>query len=405
MKDQRQIENLWARFEDVTAAGTSEDEARRGIVEIMRGCAPLPSSATLAGITVTVESIDDSGGRIGITASVVRRNRRYRVSILDLVFSEELRISDCQEAYRRWAEGLPIRPETVKVKKRETAVTAAVAEAGTSIEEVVVFAVRKAQATCRFLGSGKDASVRMSTWDLCQIIPGEILTIEVRKRWTYGERLHVSAKLLSHVFDVRRLGISPLALARKGDFDPRKEIDEQREGGEEPYIPDCYLPILAAGVRPEFEMDQVIPGSAADDDDDPVVLAAETYNAGDRADAERILMDLLAEDIRCIDAFAHLGFMRIDNDPESALRYYRAGTEIAELSFPPGFNGVLSWRHIDNRPFLRCLHGLGLCQWRLGRFDEAQETFERLLWLDPRDSQGATVLIESVRAGEPWRPD
>jgi hypothetical protein len=402
VNDSRQLDVLWGLFEEATAAARSDEEARRGIVTVMRGYAVLPCAATLVGTPVTVESIDDSGARIGITSSVVRRNRRYRVGILAIEFPEHLEIRDCQEAYRRWAEGKPIRPSPDR-RRREAAPAPTVAAEPT--EQVVVFAVRRSQAACRFLRSGEDASLRMSTSELGQIIPGEVLTIAVRKRWTYGARLHVSAKLVSHAFDVHRLQIDPLGLEHQGEFDPREAIDEQREGSEEPYIPDCYLPILAAGVRPEFEMDQVIPGCDVAGDDDPVVEAAEAANRGDFAEAERILMDLLAEDIRCVDAFAHLGYMHLDKDAETALRYYRAGAEIAELSFPPGFNGVLSWGHVDNRPYLRCLHGAGLCQWRVGRLEEAQETFERLLWLDPRDSQGATVLIESVRAGELWRPD
>ncbi|MEN8182410.1 MAG: tetratricopeptide repeat protein [Myxococcota bacterium] len=60
------------------------------------------------------------------------------------------------------------------------------------------------------------------------------------------------------------------------------------------------------------------------------------------------------------------------------------------------------WGYIDNRPFLRCMHGYGLCLWRLGRFDEAERIFDRLLWLNPSDSQGVRFLIEGVRAGRSW---
>ena len=59
----------------------------------------------------------------------------------------------------------------------------------------------------------------------------------------------------------------------------------------------------------------------------------------------------------------------------------------------------------DNRPYLRCLHGYGLCLWRLGYFDEAEEMFERMLWLNPVDNQGARFLIAEVREKRPWRPD
>lgn len=84
---------------------------------------------------------------------------------------------------------------------------------------------------------------------------------------------------------------------------------------------------------------------------------------------------------------------------------FRAALDIAALSFPPGFNGVLPWGHLDNRPYLPCLHGCGLCLWCLGYFDEAGEMFERMLWLNPVDNQGARFLMAEVREKRPWRPD
>jgi hypothetical protein len=78
------------------------------------------------------------------------------------------------------------------------------------------------------------------------------------------------------------------------------------------------------------------------------------------------------------------------------------GIRIGELSLPPNFAGVLVWGHIYNRPFLRCLHGYGLCLWRLGKLGEAQEVFERLLSLNPNDNQGARFCWEDVRHGRSW---
>ena len=66
------------------------------------------------------------------------------------------------------------------------------------------------------------------------------------------------------------------------------------------------------------------------------------------------------------------------------------------------FEGVLPWGWIDNRPFLRCMHGFGLCLWRLERFEEAEGVFERMLWLNPSDNQGVRFLIEDVRTRTPW---
>ena len=44
---------------------------------------------------------------------------------------------------------------------------------------------------------------------------------------------------------------------------------------------------------------------------------------------------------------------------------------IGELSVPASFDGLIVWGRIYDRPFLRCLHGYGLCLWRLGRAVEA----------------------------------
>lgn len=93
---------------------------------------------------------------------------------------------------------------------------------------------------------------------------------------------------------------------------------------------------------------------------------------------------------------------REDRSPEEAIRHYEVGVRIGELSLGEGFGAVLPWGHIDNRPFLRCMHGYGLCLWRLGRYDEAGRVFEKMLWLNPSDNQGVRFLVEAVRAGKAW---
>jgi hypothetical protein len=62
----------------------------------------------------------------------------------------------------------------------------------------------------------------------------------------------------------------------------------------------------------------------------------------------------------------------------------------------------LPWGWIDNRPFLRCMHGFALCLWRLGRFEEAGRVFDRMLWLNPSDNQGVRFVIDQVRAKDMW---
>ena len=99
------------------------------------------------------------------------------------------------------------------------------------------------------------------------------------------------------------------------------------------------------------------------------------------------LMALCQADLRCLDAHSHLGNLVFDHNPQDAIRHYEVGLRIGELSLGNDFTDLLPWGHIDNRLFLRCTHGFGLCLWRLGRFDEAERVFDRMLWMNPSDNQ------------------
>ncbi len=125
-------------------------------------------------------------------------------------------------------------------------------------------------------------------------------------------------------------------------------------------------PIMSGGPRAEYEMEQVLPGEDPDDlDTDSILEALELKETGDSPGAHRILMSLLAADLRCLDAHAHLGNFAFDHFPEKAIRHYEAGVRIGELPLGESFDGVPHWGCINNRPFLRCTHGYGLCLSRL----------------------------------------
>ena len=70
---------------------------------------------------------------------------------------------------------------------------------------------------------------------------------------------------------------SPLALRPRGLWDPAEQYWGEPDEARHPLVAE----IIAAGVRPEFEMEQVIPGIDEDDwDSDPVADAAELHRAG-----------------------------------------------------------------------------------------------------------------------------
>jgi hypothetical protein len=221
------------------------------------------------------------------------------------------------------------------------------------------------------LGSDQVITLRVSR--LWEVVPGEIVTVKPRKQWRYAGHPYLSGEIQSTRIDVEALGLVPLGLEDMGMWDPKEEY----WGEEDEPIDEWARPIIAHGPRPMFEMEQVLPGEDPDDPfDDPITRSNDLKDAGERAEAKKILVDLCQADLRCLDAHSHLGNFVFDHSPQHAIRHYEVGLRIGKLSLGNDFSDVLPWGLIDNRPFLRCMHGYGLCLWRLGRFDEAERVFE-----------------------------
>lgn len=193
---------------------------------------------------------------------------------------------------------------------------------------------------------------------------------------------------------------TPLALNQTGLWDPA----DQYWGEEGNDIDPEYLEIIDAGPRLEFEMEQVLPDVGADDWDlDPITDAADLHAAGRKREAVALLEDLIAGDERCIDAWVHLGNFAFDSKgPKAALDLYDMAVAIGERSLPPTFNGVLPRGLVDNRPFHRALHGLGICAWRQRRWDDAERIFTNLLWIDGCQTWTALECLGAVRAHRRW---
>ncbi len=262
---------------------------------------------------------------------------------------------------------------------------------------LVVLSVKDPAARCRLLGSDRVIILRVG--ELWELVPGEIVTINPRKQWRFGSHMHLSGEIASTRLSVAELGLVPLGLEDYDIWDP----GEHYWGEEDEPIEEWAKPIIARGPRPQFEMQRVLPGADPDDPfSDPINEANDLKHMGDPDGARSILMELCQSDLRCLDAHSHLGNLACDHWPQYAIRHYEVGLRIGELSLSEGFAGLLPWGLIDNRPFLRCMHGYGLCLWRLERFDQAEEVFERMLWLNPSDNQGVRFLIDDVRAGRSW---
>jgi len=282
---------------------------------------------------------------------------------------------------------------------------AVTAKAG-EIVRLLVFGAVRGGFDCNRLLTGEGAIVRTKLRD---DVPGEILSVAGPSKLNSKGVEVFEGSTIVRTIDIRALGLKPLPLRSEGMWDPREEFSEvlaEVESGEvaPDAMPEWAASILAAGPRPQYEMEQVLPGlDPSGKSEDPIVAASWFNSTGRRGHARTILTSLLARDLRCLDAHAHLGTYEFDRAPAQALRHYEVGAGIGGLSCGPDFRGVLPWSLIDNRPYLRCLHGMGLIFWRLGRHAEAAEALRRVLWLNPGDHQGVRFVLPHVAAGEPWR--
>jgi len=269
--------------------------------------------------------------------------------------------------------------------------------------ELAVWAVKKAGIHCRVIPTQEPVTFKR----VHDEIEGEVISVMPSKVWQFKRTVYVTGEVINQRLEASALGLVPLKLEERGMFE-QDELD-QLVDADDPFQK-YYQPILAFGPRSECEMEQVIPFDDPDDVDmDPITMASEAHKNGDYQSAYQMIEEVLTEDLRCIDAHAHLGNWDFNafNEPHPriesrARRHYEAGLRIAELSFDTSFNDLLPWGYIDNRPYLRCLHGFGLCLWRAGDAQAAHRVFERMLWLNPLDNQGARFLLADIDAGKDW---
>ncbi len=270
-------------------------------------------------------------------------------------------------------------------------------------EPVEAVILKVANTAARIHIPGEAGQINFRTTDLHRLVPGHVATLRLTKRW-HARHDNAVGSVLGTRIDLAAWGLPPLPLTENGledftGYEPWAEGDP------------CFDVLSRATSRPRiaYEMDPIawdaVAARTGDYDDVPTIEAVELREAGDPTAARRLLMQVLLTDLRCIDAHVGLGNMAFDHSPDRAFEHYEIARRIGELSIGDGFDGVLLWGDMNNRPFLRALFGLGLVAWRRERFDEATALFERILMLNPPDNQGARGCLMDVRAGERWIPE
>ena len=394
------VADLDQLIEEITVDAHDHNEQLWAFRQAFEDGIRLPCDGFVIGEPVSVVAFEyDGNERRGLTARCRRGDgSEHVVAVSAVVLPARTSAARYLAAYHKLLGLEPFPREVLPPsrRKRQHKVTAADLDLSGPVE-LVVLSVKENAARCRLLGSDRVITLRANR--LWNVVPGEIAVVKPRKQWSYAGHPYLSGEIESTRLDVAALGLVPLKLEDRGIWTPGAHY----WGEEDEPIEEWDKPIIARGPRQEFEMEQVVPGGAPDDfDSDPICKSNDLKDAGDRKAACRILMELCQADLRCMDAHAHLGNFVFDHRPKEAICHSAAGLRIGELALGPNFDGFLTWGHIDNRPFLRCMHGFGLCLWLLGRFEEAERVFDRMLWLNPSDNQGVRSLIDKVRSKTAW---
>ena len=392
-----------ALLEELLVDARDDDEQLTALREGIAEALDLPVNVHVVGEPLLLIGVDYDGNlRRGLVARCRREDgSEHRVAFADVELSPDVAGYPYLAAYCRWlgVEPVLIEPSHANTKVRQHKVSEDDLDLSKPID-LAVWAVKERAARCRLLGSDRVITLRAGS--LHSLVPGQIVTVQPNKHWRHNGHPYLSGTIASARVDAAALGLTSLALNELGSWDPAEEY----WGEEGEPIEAWARPIIARGPRPMFEMEQVLPGADPDNfDSDPILEAAELKEAGDTAGAQDILTGMLEADLRCLDAHAHLGNLLFAHSPHWAINHYEVGIRIGELSLSVDFDGVLAWGLIDNRPFLRCMQGYGLCLWRLEHWEEAEDLFKGMLSLNPSDNQGIRFLLPDVQTRKPWVDD
>lgn len=360
-----------AQTDDALALVDFEAAARAEVV--------LPADAHVIGEPVTVTQVRYSGvARAGLLATCKRGDAMYELSLADVVFPAASPGAALVARYRTWLGLAPFDAPTIDAA-RPHKVEGDDIGLGKPVD-LLVLACKSNALRCRLLGSAREVTLRTAVRDE---IAGSVITVTPKKQWTHARHPYLSGDVTAVRIDASVLGLLPLALHRED-------------------APDAAGRDTAGSGRLAYRLAQVAPAS-----DDPaadlLIEAQDCIDARDYAEADELLHKVLALDLRHLDAHAMLGERNLSSWPTLALHRFELGVAIGSLSVGEDFDGVLPWGLVENRPFLRCLHGLSRALLRCDRSKDAAAALRRLLRLEPSDPLGAGATLAAIEAGKSWR--
>lgn len=128
--------------------------------------------------------------------------------------------------------------------------------------------------------------------------------------------------------------------------------------------------------------------------------AIDLWHQGKHSSAELILKGIISKNPYHIDAYHHLSLImeELELDFEAYL-CCREAVRIGLSVIPDGFSwnsSKLPWLNLDNRPFLRAYHNMGLWLEKRHELEEAILLFKDMLSVCPGDNLGVRYLLPKL---------
>lgn len=251
---------LDALLDEILTDAHGDEEQLWALRQALEDNVKVPCAATIAGEPVKVTKFDyDGNARRGLTVEISRPDGSKHVVAAADVLLEDAPSHRYVAAYRQWMGVEPLTSESPRTQR------SARTEPPAGNIDVVVLSLSARAARCRILNTGEVITLRAG--GLWHVVPGEIATIKPGKQWTYGGNPYLSGNIEATRLDAKAIGLTPLRLEPFGEWNPAEEY--WGEPGDP--VGAWAKKIIKRGRRPQFEMEQVIPGEDPDDCSDPII--------------------------------------------------------------------------------------------------------------------------------------
>lgn len=228
---------------------------------------------------------------------------------------------------------------------------------------------------------------------------GELYTIDfdIQKEWDYKNHQYISGEVIKSEFIESNISIDGLDYESSGIWNPYEMFGDDAK--------EFFSDYINEGFRESFCFHDYSGYGFYEKDEDPVSDAWDYSDMGDIKKTYTILTKLLEDYPQCIDALVHIGHIHFDSKYKLEIAYhnYHTAILIAEKKFTSKiYDGIFLWSNLDNRPYLRALHGKCLASWKLENFSEALILAKQLYRMNPPDNLGARFLIEKIENKVKW---